>query len=141
MKIIESPDRLINAFTASFGEGHRATFERVFSQYTSDAVIAVTAEDIAAQAIEWVNFHQEFKHEAIDNYFDFDRFVFVQNAVLKELDTEAIIDHIQDSWDSNASTTAEAIQEALFAIYKESTIFDLVSNTVVNYKAKAKANV
>jgi hypothetical protein len=135
MKIIEFPDHLIQELEAALGAHNSDVISSIFSRHISDAVIAVTAEDIAAQAIEWANF-QWPEHEAIDKYFDFKRYSFVQDTLLKELlDIEAIANQIQDDWDMNSSTSAEAIYEALFAIYKESAILNKISTAAAQYEA------
>lgn len=126
-RIIANPDRLINALATSFGEDLCSMLATIFDQYISDAVIAVDAEDIAAQAIAWAISHNEFYHEVIDRNIDFARLSFVQDFLIKELDMEAIIDQIQNDWDMNSSVSGEAICEALFTIYNEPTILNLVS--------------
>lgn len=85
-KVIENPDRLINAFTKAFGEDNRYLIERMFSPYISDVVIAVNPEDIAAQAIAWASSHNEFYHEVIDIDVDGDRYVAIQNRLTNNLD-------------------------------------------------------
>lgn len=139
MKIITSSDldRLINSLSEVFGESLRDTIATMFDQYSTDAVVAVKADDVVAQAIAWANSHNEFYYEAIDIDVDFKRYNFVEEYLLKEIDTAAIIDQID--WDANASTTANAIDEAIFAVYKESTILDFVSDAAAQYEENNNA--
>lgn len=141
-KIIQDPSRLINSFTASFGEDHRETFERVFSQYISDAVIAVTPEDIAAQAIAWANCEVEFTtyYSDIDINDDDRRYTFVQERLIEDLDIKAIVGRIEKDWDVNSSTTAIAIQEAIFSVHTAASVLEMVIDADAENEAEQEAN-
>jgi hypothetical protein len=88
-KIIADPDRIISALTKSFGEHNRHAIAAMFSNYISDAVIAVTAEDIIEQAIAWIcSYEDDFS----DHYTDIDinddagRYAFVQERLIENLE-------------------------------------------------------
>ena len=133
-KIIKNPTNLINELVSSFWEDDGKMIEQVISQYISDAVIAVTAEDVAAQAIAWASSHNEFYYDVIDIDVDGDRFVSIQNTLLQILDIEAIIQLVENKWDANSSVSGECIDDALFEIYRESQLLDLVTNAAVRYE-------
>ena len=122
-KIIQNPDRIINAFVSSFGEGNRDLIEQAFSRYISDAVIAVTPENIAAQAIAWASSHP---YKGFDIDVDSDRCTAIQNALIDNLDARSICDHIEKKWDANWSTSGDAINEALLERYTEEDLLNLV---------------
>lgn len=132
-KIIEHPDRLIESFTAAFGEQNRDIIESCFSQYIGDAVIAVSPEDIAEQAIAWVNSHNEFYHDEIDIANDAARYIAIHNALVDNLDSRFICDHIEKNWDANSTTSGDAIYDALFKRYEEHELLDLVDAIASDY--------
>lgn len=132
-KIIEDPSRLINAFAASFGEHNRYVIEQAFSQYISDAVIAITAEDIASQAIAWANFREDFPCDLIDIDADAERFTSIQNTLIQMLDIESIIKAIDKDWDKTSSTCGDAIEEALFSLYTALSVLTMVINADTRY--------
>lgn len=134
-KIIEHPDRLIESFAAAFGEHNRDIIERCFSRYISDAVIAVTAEDIAAHTIAWASSHNEFHYEPIDINVDGDRYVAIQNILIQALDVEALIQHIEDEWDMNSSLYDSVIDDALFSRYDEEVLLDIFASAVDQYNS------
>ena len=142
-KIIEDPTALINELVSSFWEDDREMIEQVVSQYISDAVIAVTAEDIAAQAIAWIcSYEDSFS----DHYTDIDkdddprRYTFVQESLIENLNIKAIVDHIEKHWDMNSSTTAIAIQEAIFSIHTVTSVLEMVIDADAENEAEQEAN-
>jgi len=133
-KIIEHPDRLIESFAAAFGEHNRDIIERCFSRYISDAVIAVTTNCIAAQAIAWASSHNEFYCDPIDIDVDPKRYTAIHNALLDNLDTRFVCDYIEKKWDANSTTSGDAIHEALFERYEEHALLNLVSAIASDYE-------
>jgi uncharacterized protein YejL (UPF0352 family) len=132
-KIIQDPDRIINALTKSFGEYNRHAIAQMFSSYISDVVIAVTAEDIAAQAIAWANSREDFPCEPIDIDVDGDRYVSVQNVLMQTLDIESAIKQIEEEQDINGASYSEIIEDALSSRYEDETLMQLVVNAVIRY--------
>lgn len=132
-KIIENPSKLIDALVEYFWEDDREVIEQAISQYISDAVIAVTAEDIAAQAIAWANSHKEFYYDKIDMLVDCDRYLAIQNALIVKLDVKHICDYIETEWDITSSTSGEATLEALLERYDEDWLLNMISAIASNY--------
>ena len=95
-KIIQNPDRIINAFVSSFGEDNRDLIEQAFSRYISDAVIAVTAEDIIEQVIAWANSQENFHAAWIEpEDEDRDRFNFITGFLEAKLNITEVMSEIE----------------------------------------------
>ena len=134
VKVIQDPDHLIDSFATAFGEGHRDLIASAFSRYISDVAIAVKPEDIAAQAIAWASSHDEFEYEPIDIDVDGDRYVFIQNTLLDNLDIVWICDYIEKNWDANSTISGQIIFDALLERYDGGDLTDIVSAIVADYE-------
>lgn len=132
-KIITTPDFLIQELEAALGAHKLEVIESIVSRYISDAVIAVTTEDIAAQAIAWASSHNEFYYEPIDIDTDGDRYVAIQNSLIQVLDIENVVEYIQDGWDMNSTVSSEGIFDALLLNYAEGELLNLVSAIAADY--------
>jgi hypothetical protein len=116
-KIIANPDRLINAFAATFGEHNRAKIAEAFAAYTTDAVIAVTVDDITDWVISWADDQHDLSCEEFHGVnFDESRYYGVKGNLESLLDTEAIIDRIESEWENDFYLN-NAIEDAMSYVY------------------------
>ena len=133
-KIIQNPDRIINAFVSSFGEGNRDLIEQAFSRYISDAVIAVTAEDIIEQVIAWANSQENFHAAWIEpEDEDRDRFNFITGFLEAKLNITEVMSEIERKGNLSDGYSGDTIDGALKRVHGEFRLLELVLDAANQY--------
>jgi len=140
-KIIQDPRRLINAFAAAFGEDHRETLEHLFSQYISDAVIAVTPEDIIEQVIAWANVQETFHPAWIEpEDEDRDRFQFISDRLKETLDIPLVISEIERRGNLSDGYSGDTIEGALMRVHGKFRLLELALDAANQYDLYLEQN-
>ena len=133
-KIIQNPDRIINAFVSSFGEDNRDLIEQAFSRYISDAVIAVTAEDIIEQVIAWANSQENFHAAWIEpEDEDRDRFNFITRFLEAKLNITEVMSEIERKGNLSDGYSGDTIDGALKRVHGEFRLLELVLDAANQY--------
>ena len=133
-KIIADPHRIINAFVSSFGEDNRDLIEQAFSRYISDAVIAVTAEDIIEQVIAWANSQENFHAAWIEpEDEDRDRFNFITRFLEAKLNITEVMSEIERKGNLSDGYSGDTIDGALKRVHGEFRLLELVLDAANQY--------
>jgi len=133
-KIIQNPDRLINELVESFWEDDREVIEQVISQYISDAVIAVTAEDIIEQVIAWADSHENFHAAWIEpEDEDRDRFNFISGFLETKLNIPLVMSEIERKGNLSDGYSGDTIDGALKRVHGEFRLLEIVLDAANQY--------
>ena len=133
-QIIAEPQRIINAFVSSFGEDNRDLIEQAFSRYISDAVIAVTAEDIIEQVIAWANSQENFHAAWIEpEDEDRDRFNFITGFLEAKLNITEVMSEIERKGNLSDGYSGDTIDGALKRVHGEFRLLELVLDAANQY--------
>jgi hypothetical protein len=133
-KIIQDPSRVINALTKSFGEHNRHAIAAMFSNYISDAVIAVTTEDIIEQVIAWANSHENFHAAWIEpEDEDRDRFNFIHEFLETKLNIPSVMSEIERKGNLSDGYSGGTIDGALKRVHGEFRLLEIVLDAANQY--------
>ena len=129
-KVITDTKKLFASFVSIYGHCDAETFAKVIQKHTSDAVVAVTAEDIAQLMVADYNF-RNVNYEQIENGTD--EYFSILNHLAENIAVDRIVREIEGSGSLDSGFSSQTIRQALHDVYEDEELSTFMILAINNY--------